>query len=67
MEETEVEMVGWHHGFNGYEFGHTLGNDERRVRTWPCQPRLPLLRSWRRGLVTDCTGLLPEVSSLLGL
>ena len=28
MEETEVEMVGWHHGFNGYEFGQTLGNDE---------------------------------------
>ena len=23
---TEDEMVGWHHWFNGHEFGHTLGD-----------------------------------------
>ena len=25
---TEDEMVGWHHRFNGHEFGQTLGDSE---------------------------------------
>ena len=24
----EDEMVGWHHGFNGHEFGQALGDGE---------------------------------------
>ena len=25
---TEDEIVGWHHGFNGYEFEQTQGDSE---------------------------------------
>ena len=25
---TEDEMVGWHHQFNGYELGQSLGDSE---------------------------------------
>ena len=25
---TKDEMVGWHHGLNGHEFGKTLGVDD---------------------------------------
>ena len=30
---TEDEIVGWHHHFNGNEFGQILGYSERQV-TW---------------------------------
>ena len=36
---TEDEMVGWHHGLNGHEFGWTLrvgdgqGGDRRELNT----------------------------------
>ena len=30
---TEDEMVGWHHQFNGHEFGQTLEVGDGRGRT----------------------------------
>ena len=39
---TEDEMVGWHHQFNGCEFGQTPGNGERQggltcYSPWGCK------------------------------
>ena len=31
-------MVGWHHKFNGYEFEHTLGDDEGQGSLACCSP-----------------------------
>ena len=35
---TEDEMVGWHHRFNGHEFGQTLGDSEGWGRLACCSP-----------------------------
>ena len=32
------EMVGWHHGFNGYEFEETLGDGEGQGSLVCCRP-----------------------------
>ena len=37
-EETEVEIVGWHHWFNGCEFEQTPGNSEGQWRLACCSP-----------------------------
>ena len=29
---TENEMIGWHHRFNGHEFGQTLGVGDGQAR-----------------------------------
>ena len=34
----EDEMVGWHHQFNGYELGQTLGDGEGQVVLECCSP-----------------------------
>jgi len=34
----EDEMVGWHHQFNGHEFGQTLGDGERQGSLMCCSP-----------------------------
>ena len=39
---TEDEIVGWHHGFNGYEFEQTQGDSEGQgslacCREWDCK------------------------------
>ena len=31
-------MVGWHHQFNGHEFGQTLGDSEGQGRLVCCSP-----------------------------
>ena len=36
---TEDEMVGWHHRFNGHEFGWTLGDGEGQGSLACCSPR----------------------------
>ena len=36
--ETEDEMVGWHHQFNGHELGKTLGDGEGQGRLSCCSP-----------------------------
>ena len=36
--ETEDEMVGWHHRFNGYELGKTLGDGEGQESLACCSP-----------------------------
>ena len=35
---TEDEMVGWHHRFNGHEFGQTLGDSEGQGSLVCCSP-----------------------------
>ena len=35
---TEDEMVGWHHQFNGYELGQTLGDGEGQGSLACCSP-----------------------------
>ena len=35
---TEDEMVGWHHWFNGHEFGQTLGDSEVQGNLVCCSP-----------------------------
>ena len=35
---TEDEMVGWHHRFNGHEFGQSLGDGEGRGVLASCGP-----------------------------
>ena len=35
---TEDEIVGWHHHFNGNEFGQTLGYSERQGGQECCSP-----------------------------
>ena len=35
---TENEIVGWHHWFNGLEFGQTLGDDEGQGGLVCCSP-----------------------------
>ena len=35
---TEDEMVGWHHQFNGHEFGQTLGDSEGQGSLVCCSP-----------------------------
>ena len=35
---TDDEMVGWHHGFNGHEFEHTLGDSEGQGSLTCCSP-----------------------------
>ena len=35
---TEDEMVGWHHGFTGYEFDQTPGYSERQGSLMCCSP-----------------------------
>ena len=36
---TEDEMVGWHHQFNGYELGQSLGDSEGQggLGCWSCK------------------------------
>ena len=34
----EDEMVGWHHGLNGHEFGQTLGHSEGQGSLACCSP-----------------------------
>ena len=46
---TEDEIVGWHHQFNGQEFGQTLGDSERQgslacFSPWGCKE---LNTTWR--------------------
>ena len=36
---TEDEMVGWHHQFNGYELGQTLGGGKGQWSLMCCSPR----------------------------
>ena len=36
--ETEDEMVGWHHWFNGHELGQNLGDDEGQRSQICCNP-----------------------------
>ena len=36
--ETEGEIVGWHHWFNGHEFGQTPGDDEGQGSLACCSP-----------------------------
>ena len=35
---TEDEMVGWHHQFNGHEFGQTLEDGEGQGSLECCSP-----------------------------
>ena len=35
---TEDEIVGWHHQFNGCEFGQTLGDGEGQGSLVCCSP-----------------------------
>ena len=35
---TEDEMVGWHHGFKGHEFGQTPGDGEGQRSLMCCSP-----------------------------
>ena len=35
---TGDEMVGWHHRFNGHEFGQTLGDSEGQGSLVCCSP-----------------------------
>ena len=35
---TEDEMVGWHHRFNGHEFGQTLGDGDGQGSLACCSP-----------------------------
>ena len=35
---TEDEIVGWHHGFNGYEFEQTQGDTEGQGSLLCCGP-----------------------------
>ena len=35
---TEDKMVGWHHRFNGHEFGQTLGDSEGQASLVCCSP-----------------------------
>ena len=35
---TEDEMIGWHHRFNGYELGQTLGDSEGQGSLACCSP-----------------------------
>ena len=35
---TEDEMVGWHHGLNGHEFGEALGDGEGQESLACCSP-----------------------------
>ena len=35
---TEDEMVGWHHGFHGHEFGWTLGVGDGQGDLACCSP-----------------------------
>ena len=35
---TEDEMVGWHHWFNGHEFGQTLGDSRGQGGLVCCGP-----------------------------
>ena len=35
---TDDEMVGWHHGFNGHEFEHTLGDGGGQGSLACCSP-----------------------------
>ena len=38
MGVTEGEMVGWHHGFNGHQFGQILGGSEGQGSLACCSP-----------------------------
>ena len=38
---TEDEMVGWHHGLNGYEFEQALGDSEGQESLACYSPRGP--------------------------
>ena len=35
---TEDEIVGWHHGLNGHEFGEALGDGEGQESLECCSP-----------------------------
>ena len=35
---AEDEMVGWHHGLNGHEFEHSLGDGEGQGSLVCCSP-----------------------------
>ena len=35
---AEDEMAGWHHRFNGHEFGQTLRDDEGQQSLMCCSP-----------------------------
>ena len=35
---TEAEMVGWHHGLNGYKFEHAPGAGEQQGSLEYCSP-----------------------------
>ena len=38
LQETEDEMVGWHHQLNGHEFEQTLGDSEGQGILVCCSP-----------------------------
>ena len=48
---TEDEMVGWHHWFNGYELGQTLGGGKGQWSLMCCSPRGS--ERVRHGLATE--------------
>ena len=41
---TEVEMIGWHHGFNGPEFEQASGDGEGQRSLACCHPWVS--KSW---------------------
>ena len=52
---TEDEIVGWHHRFNGHEFGQTLGDGEGQGSLACCSPRgrEESDKTWRMNNNTD--------------
>ena len=48
---TEGEMVGWHHGLNGHEFGQTPG-DSAGQKAW-CDAIHGVTETWTQLLVVE--------------
>ena len=48
---TEDEMVGWHHGLNGHEFGQALGVGDGQGSLECCSPEELML--WNCGVGED--------------
>ena len=62
---TEVEMVGWHHWLNGYEFEQTLGESEGQgslvcCSSWNHQESRAQLSDWATTALPFCYFLLSE-------
>ena len=60
---TEDEMVGWHHQFNGHEFGWTLGVGDAQGGLVCCCPWVAESRTWLSDWTELMGGLLVPTSS----